>query len=40
VVQNYGVRYSIGTFPVRWSGGLWEIVAADDVAVIQQAAAA
>lgn len=40
VVQKYGVHYSCGPFPVRWVGGLWEIVAADDVAVIQQAVAA
>jgi hypothetical protein len=40
VVQRYGVRYSVGVFPIRWSGGMWEMCGADDVAVIQQAAAA
>lgn len=39
VVQKYGVEFPVGTFPIRWSGGLWEIVGADDVAVIRETAA-
>ena len=36
VVQKYGVEYSVGCFPVRWAGGMWESCGSDDVAVIRQ----